>query len=38
VVERPTRKGGRGYAILGHHEILVPLIAAGVVEAVEKPS
>jgi deoxyhypusine synthase len=38
VVERPTRKGGRGYSILGHHEILVPLIAAGVVEAVEKPS
>jgi len=38
VVERPTRKGGRGYSILGHHEILLPLIAAGVVEAVEKPS
>ena len=34
VVERPTRKGGRGYAIVGHHEILVPLIAAGVVEGI----
>jgi deoxyhypusine synthase len=38
VVERPTRKGGRGYSIVGHHEILVPLIAAGVIEAVEKSS
>jgi hypothetical protein len=34
VVERPTRKGGRGYTIVGHHEILVPLIAAGVIEAL----
>jgi deoxyhypusine synthase len=35
VVERPTRKGGQGYSIVGHHEILVPLVAAGVIEAVE---
>jgi hypothetical protein len=34
VVERPTRKGGRGYALTGHHEILLPLIAAGLIEAV----
>jgi len=32
VVERPTRKGGRGYSLVGHHEILVPLLAAGIVE------
>ena len=32
VVERPTRLGGRGISLLGHHEILVPLIAAGLVE------
>ena len=38
VVERPTRNGGRGYSIVGHHEILVPLIAAGLVEAVEESS
>ena len=38
VVERPTRKGGQGYSIVGHHEILVPLIAAGVVEALEARS
>lgn len=35
VVERPTRKGGKGYTIVGHHEILVPLLAAGVIEALE---
>ena len=35
VVERPTRLGGRGYSLVGHHEILVPLIAAALVEAAE---
>lgn len=31
VVERPTRgEGARGYALTGHHEILVPLLAAAV--------
>jgi hypothetical protein len=31
VVERPTRaKGSRGYALTGHHEILIPLFAAAV--------
>jgi deoxyhypusine synthase len=33
VVDRPTRSGGRGYSLLGQHEILVPLLAAGVIEA-----
>lgn len=37
VVERPTRRGGRGFSLVGHHEILVPLIAAGLIEALEKP-
>jgi len=32
IVERPTRKGGKGYSLVGHHEILVPLLAAGIVE------
>ena len=27
VVERPTRRGGRGYSLTGHHEILLPLLA-----------
>ncbi len=36
VVERPTRTGGgEGYQITGHHEIMVPLLAWGVVEALE---
>lgn len=33
VVERPTRLGGRGISLVGQHEILVPLLAAGLVEA-----
>jgi hypothetical protein len=32
VVKRPTAQGGRGYYVLGHHELLVPLWAAGVLE------
>lgn len=34
VVRRPTQDGGRGYALTGHHEILVPLLLAGVKEAL----
>ncbi len=34
VVRRPTREGGsRGYAVTGHHEILLPLVAAALAEA-----
>jgi hypothetical protein len=33
VVERPTRLGGKGYSLVGQHEILIPLLAAGVIEA-----
>jgi hypothetical protein len=33
VVERPhAQSGGRGYAITGHHEIMVPLLAAALIE------
>jgi hypothetical protein len=32
VVNRPVSGKGRGYSIVGHHEILIPLIAAGVIE------
>ena len=28
VVERPTLKGGKGYTIMGHHEIMLPLLAS----------
>lgn len=36
VVNRPTADGGRGYHLTGHHEIMIPLIAAGVIEAIDK--
>jgi hypothetical protein len=33
VVERPHAKsGGRGYALTGHHELMVPLLAAALIE------
>lgn len=33
VVERPhAQSGGRGYALTGHHEILIPLLAAALIE------
>ncbi len=35
VVNRPTRKGGKGYALTGHHEIMFPLLAAAVVEKID---
>lgn len=34
VVNRPTLGRGKGYSIVGHHEILIPLIAAGVIESL----
>lgn len=36
VVKRPTQKGGRGYSLIGHHEIMVPLLAAAVIEELER--
>jgi hypothetical protein len=36
VVKRPTQKGGKGYALTGHHELMVPLLAAAVLEALGK--
>jgi hypothetical protein len=32
VINRPTAKGGKGLNLVGHHEIMLPLIAAGVIE------
>jgi hypothetical protein len=34
VVNRPTRKGGKGYSLVGHHEIMVPLLTAGILEKI----
>ena len=36
VVRRPVANGGRGYALTGHHELLVPLLAAAVIEGMEE--
>jgi len=34
VVERPhAHSGGHGYALTGHHEIMIPLLAAALIEA-----
>jgi hypothetical protein len=33
VVRRPTAGSGRGYAITGHHEIMIPLLAAAIVRS-----
>jgi hypothetical protein len=32
IVRRPVHKGGRGYYIIGHHELMLPLLAAAVIE------
>jgi hypothetical protein len=34
VVRRPTQGGGRGFALTGHHEIMLPLLAAAVIEGM----
>ncbi|MGE5807502.1 MAG: hypothetical protein ACM32I_00070 [Nitrospirota bacterium] len=35
VVRRPTQGGGRGFALTGHHEIMVPLLAAAIIEQMD---
>ena len=35
VVERPTQEGGKGFELIGHHEIMLPLLAAAVIESLE---
>jgi deoxyhypusine synthase len=32
VVDRPVRMGGRGYQLIGHHELNLPLLAVAVLE------
>jgi hypothetical protein len=38
VVTRPTAGTGRGYSLIGHHEIMIPLLAAAVVSAATENS
>jgi hypothetical protein len=36
VINRPTSGSGRGYSIVGHHEINIPLLAAVILEKIGK--
>jgi len=36
VLRRPVLSGGRSYALTGHHEIMFPLLAAAVLEEINK--
>ncbi|MFH1562763.1 MAG: hypothetical protein ABIF11_05005 [Nitrospirota bacterium] len=36
VVKRPTSKAGTGYSFIGHHEIMIPLLAFGVLNEIHK--
>ncbi|MCX5762542.1 MAG: hypothetical protein NTW72_13750 [Gemmatimonadetes bacterium] len=35
VVQRPTLAGGAGYELTGHHEIMLPLLAWAIVDAID---
>lgn len=35
VIKRPTMKGGKGYTLIGHHEVMFPLLAAAVLEKLK---
>ncbi len=35
VVQRPTSESGKGYSLIGHHEIMLPLLLATVKELME---
>jgi hypothetical protein len=37
VVYRPTLEGGKGYSLVGHHEIMFPLLAAALIEGLDNP-
>ena len=34
VVARPTNSGGSGYYIIGHHELMLPLLAQAIIEKI----
>ena len=34
LVQRPTRAGGTGYLLTGHHEVMIPLVVWGVLEKI----
>jgi hypothetical protein len=34
VVSRPVAGTGRGYSLVGHHEIMIPLLAAALIDGI----
>ena len=36
VVHRPTLEGGKGFNFTGHHELMLPLLAAAVLDALDQ--
>ena len=36
VVKRPTQQSGRGYTLIGHHEIMFPLLVAALLEELRE--
>lgn len=36
VVSRPVSRGGKGYSFIGHHEVMIPLLAAALIEGLEE--
>ena len=36
VQRRPTKLGGQGFYLVGHHEIMIPLLFAAITEELEK--
>ena len=36
VVNRPTAQGGKGYHITGHHELMIPLLAASLLDELNE--
>lgn len=34
ICSRPTASGGKGYYIIGHHEIMLPLVAQAIIEKI----
>lgn len=36
VLDRPTQDDGQGFSLVGHHEIMFPLLSAAVIEGLER--
>ena len=34
ILSRPTSSGGKGYSIIGHHEIMIPLLYRAIIEEI----